>query len=81
MRLSIQKWGNSASVRLPALLLEQMGVGIGSELTATITQDGLVLRPKKQRKQYNLADLLAKITPENKHNEIDCGAPVGKEQI
>jgi antitoxin component of MazEF toxin-antitoxin module len=81
MRLTIAKWGNSASVRLPALLLEQMGVGIGSELSATMTKEGLVLQPQKQRKQYNLADLVAKITPENKHDAIDFGASVGKEQI
>lgn len=81
MRLSIQKWGNSASVRLPAALLAQIGATIGTELSVAVTHDGLLLKPEKTRKHYNLADLVAKITPENKHDEVDFGAPVGKEQI
>lgn len=29
MELSIQKWGNSAAVRLPATLSSQLGVSLG----------------------------------------------------
>ena len=29
--------------------------------------------------RYTLAELVAKITPENAHEEIDWGEPVGKE--
>jgi antitoxin component of MazEF toxin-antitoxin module len=81
MRLSIQKWGNSASVRIPAALLAQIGATIGTELSVAITHDGLLLRPEKSRKQYKLADLVAGITTDNRHDEVDFGVPVGKEQI
>ena len=57
MELSIQKWGNSAAVRLPATLLSQLGVALGDKLSAEMRPDGLVLRPA--RKAYSLADLMA----------------------
>lgn len=60
MKLSIQKWGNSASVRLPAALLEQMGASIGSALHVSITKDGLLLKPER-RPQYRLSELLAEM--------------------
>lgn len=57
MELSIQKWGNSAAVRLPSTLLSQLGVALGDKLSADMRPDGLVLRPA--RKAYSLADLMA----------------------
>jgi antitoxin ChpS len=57
MELPIQKWGNSAAVRLPATLLTQLGVTLGDKLSAKMQQDALVLRPA--RKSYELADLIA----------------------
>ncbi len=30
---------------------------------------------------YDIADLVAKITPENLHDEVDFGPPVGKERF
>ena len=35
-------------------------------------------KPKRKRK-YTLEELLAQVTPENIHPEIDFGPPVGKE--
>jgi antitoxin MazE len=44
-----------------------------------IAIDGnLVIKPKRQ-KQYSLAELIARITPENRHTEIDTGVSVGEE--
>ena len=57
MELSIQKWGNSAAVRLPSTLLSQLGVALGDRLSAEMQPEGLVLRPA--RKSYSLADLMA----------------------
>lgn len=57
MELAIQKWGNSAAVRLPATVLDQLGVGLGDRLSAVMQPDGLVLKPA--RKSYALADLMA----------------------
>lgn len=54
MKLNIQKWGNSAAIRLPATMLAEMGAGIG---------DAVEVDPKAfhvAKPQYKLAELLAK---------------------
>ena len=33
-----------------------------------------------QKKEYNLADMLAQVTPENLHPEEDWGTPQGREK-
>lgn len=60
MKLSIQKWGNSASIRLPAALLEQLGADIGSVLEVSITKEGLLLKPAR-RPRYKLAELMTEM--------------------
>ncbi|WP_028454612.1 AbrB/MazE/SpoVT family DNA-binding domain-containing protein [Chitinilyticum litopenaei] len=84
MRLSIQKWGNSASVRLPAALLEQIGATVGSTLDVTVTKDGVLLKPAR-RPSYKLADLLAQCDASQPLPE-DLAAwenmtPIGREEV
>jgi antitoxin MazE len=40
MQLTVSKWGNSLSVRLPAEAAKQIGVGEGEALTAEVSSDG-----------------------------------------
>ncbi|WP_440030384.1 AbrB/MazE/SpoVT family DNA-binding domain-containing protein [Chromobacterium amazonense] len=81
MRLAIQKWGNSASVRLPAALLEQIGAAVGSALDVTVTKDGLLLKPER-RPRYKLADLLAEMPGELPRAEgWDAMPTVGQEAL
>lgn len=81
MELAIQKWGNSAAVRLPAALLSQLGVALGDKLSADMQADGLVLRPA--RKTYSLADLMAqcdlKAAPPADVAGWEATKPVGQE--
>lgn len=57
MELSIQKWGNSAAVRLPIELLGILKVTLGDKLSVNVQPDGVLL--KAARPSYALADLLA----------------------
>jgi antitoxin ChpS len=57
MELSIQKWGNSAAIRLPAALLDRLQVALGDKLAVDIRPDGIMLKPKRQT--YVLEDLIA----------------------
>ena len=57
MELKIQKWGNSAAVRLPAVLLEQIDASVGSSLNADVRPDGVLLSPA--RRKYSLDELIA----------------------
>jgi antitoxin ChpS len=55
MKLNIQKWGNSAAIRLPAAMLAQIGAGIGD----SVEIDPAAIRVAKPK--YKLADLLAEM--------------------
>jgi len=57
MELRIQKWGNSAAVRLPAMLLEQINAYIGGALDAEVRSDGVLLTPVRK---YSLDELIAR---------------------
>jgi len=57
MELSIQKWGNSAAVRLPTELLGLLKVTLGDKLSVNVLAEGVLL--KAARPSYSLADLVA----------------------
>ena len=57
MELSVQKWGNSAAVRLPTELLGLLKVALGDKLTVQLQPDGVLLKPK--RPEYSLDELVA----------------------
>lgn len=57
MELSIQKWGNSAAVRLPTELLGILKVTLGDKLSVNVHPEGVLL--KAARPSYSLADLVA----------------------
>ncbi|MEO7495540.1 MAG: PbsX family transcriptional regulator [Massilia sp.] len=57
MELSIQKWGNSAAVRLPTELLGILKVSLGDKLSVNVQPEGVLL--KAARPSFSLADLVA----------------------
>ncbi|AEI82204.1 PemI-like protein (plasmid) [Cupriavidus necator N-1] len=61
MELSIQKWGNSAAVRLPTTLLEQLKVALGDKLSVDVRPDGVMLKPARHK--YSLDELVAQCDP------------------
>ncbi|MDM0020117.1 MULTISPECIES: AbrB/MazE/SpoVT family DNA-binding domain-containing protein [Variovorax] len=77
MHVVIKKWGNSASVRLPASVMKSLNLQL--DQTVDVRDEGgrIVIEPV--RDAVDLADLLAGITPENLHGEAEFGPAVGKE--
>jgi antitoxin MazE len=74
----IAKWGNSLAVRIPLAIAKQASLAEGDAVKLALDREGhIVLRPARQR--YELADLVARITPKNRHRETDWGRPQGKE--
>lgn len=61
MKLNIQKWGNSAAVRLPAAILAQLGLKAGDVVDADIAGNTVTLRAAKRR--YTAAELNAQCDP------------------
>jgi antitoxin MazE len=74
----IAKWGNSLAVRIPLAIAKQASLAEGDSVKLALDPDGgIVLRPT--RRKYELADLVAQITPRNRHRETDWGRPQGEE--
>ena len=78
MEAKVRRWGNSLGLRIPKALAEEAGIEADSAVDLTVRNGEIVVRPLRRRK-FKLKDLLAKVTDENKHEEIDFGPPVGKE--
>ena len=75
----IVKWGNSLAVRIPKPLAEEAGVREGDSIVIEAA-DGLIhLRPKQR--VPTLRELVAQITTENRHDEIETGPERGKEHV
>ena len=68
--LTIRKSGNAQIISLPKLLLEQIGVGIGDRLDATLQDGKIILEPRKV-KELTLEEILEGITPETYQTEED----------
>jgi antitoxin MazE len=78
MKAVVKKWGNSASVRIPAAVLQAAKLRLEDSVDVREESGRIVIEPVSG-KEYDLSELLKRITPENLHVEADFGRPVGKE--
>ena len=78
MRVTVKKRGNSASVRTPSPIMEAAHVRLDQRVDVRAERGRIDIEPVRAR-AYDLATLVAGITDENRHVEIDFGGPVGKE--
>ena len=78
MQTRVQKWGNSLGLRIPRGLADELGLGVGTEVSLTAKDGELILKPSLPSR-LRLGDLLAGITPENIHASVDTGDAVGSE--
>ena len=76
MKTRIQKWGNSLALRIPKPLADEAGLDENAEVELTMRDGQLIVQPAAH---FTLEALLAQITPENLHDEIDSGSPLGNE--
>ena len=80
MTAVIKKWGNSLAVRVPKELAKSLNLVEGKKVTIVQKNNSFEVRPEiAKAKKYSLEKLVSCISAENIHEEIDWGAPVGKE--
>ena len=80
MRTQIRKWGNTLVVCIPETVAEEIHLQQGTPVEITLAKERLVIDfPSKVETPLTLEALLAGITEQNMHHEIDAGAPVGNE--
>ncbi len=80
MRAIVKKWGNSASVRIPAALMDAANLELDDAVEVREEGGRIIIEPVRQ-KRYQLTELVAGITSRNQHGEVDFGPPVGKEML
>lgn len=78
MKVVVKKWGNSASVRIPAAVMRAAHLDLDDAVDVREESGRVVIEPI-ERKEYSLDDLVSRITPGNLHEEADFGPPAGKE--
>lgn len=78
MRATVKRWGNSASVRIPAAVMEAARLHLDQPVDVREEAGRIVIEPI-QEPTYDLATLVAGITDENRHESVDMGPPVGRE--
>lgn len=78
MRTKVQRWGNSLAVRIPKAFAEDLGLQEGNPVEIGVVEGDLVVSPPPSR-PFTLARLLAEVTEDNLHHEVDTGPAVGAE--
>ncbi len=78
MKTTVKQWGNSAAVRIPAVVMRAMHLDLDAAVDVREESGRIVIEPVHQ-KTFVIADLLKNITPKNQHAAVDFGAPEGKE--
>lgn len=78
METRVQKWGNSLALRIPKPLASQIGLEPNSPVELSLRGKKLVIE-LVTTPELNLDDLLARVTKDNIHGEVDTGPPIGRE--
>jgi antitoxin MazE len=78
MRTRVQKWGNSLALRIPKSFANEVGLRKEASVEISLVEGKLVITPITEPK-LSLNQLLASVTEENLHHEVDTGPAVGNE--
>ncbi len=78
MRVQIKKWGNSASVRIPASVMAAAAVQLDQAVEVREEGGRIIIEPISAP-VYDLDDLLAQMTPDTFPEDVDFGKALGGE--
>lgn len=83
MEIEMGKWGNSAAFRVPAELVRQSGMTVGSKMEIVFEDGALKIKPLKQKitRAERYARIIASIEKYGPGEEMDWGPDVGNEII
>jgi len=76
MKVLVKKWGNSASVRIPAAVMAASRLTVDQTVDVRVEGGHIVIEPIRVDE---LEMLVAGITPDNLHGEVSFGPAIGKE--
>jgi antitoxin MazE len=76
--LTVQQWGNSLAVRIPAAIARQVQFVVGQPVEISVDDFGVVVH-KKGRPKLSLEQRLAAFDPEKHGGEVITSGRVGAE--
>lgn len=86
MDINIQKWGNSLGLRIPKVILDELGIRNGDKVNLSIEDDHIVIKKNKYN-EFSIKDMaeqlyrkpFSKLGGVASSEEFDWGNPVGDE--
>jgi len=78
MKTRVQKWGNSLALRIPKPFATEIGLEQNSPVEVLLEGGKLVVVPVVEA-GWTLEQLLAQVTEDNLHGEIETGPAVDQE--
>ncbi len=76
---SLQKWGNSAGIRIPKKIIEEAHLELNEPLEIRVEGRSVILTPVKKKEKITLEKLLHNVKPQDVGGEDDWGSPLGNE--
>ncbi len=74
----VEKWGDSAAVRIPGAILDAARVRLDQPVDVR-EEGGRIVIETVRPARYDVESLVAGITDDNRHEAIDMGGAVGRE--
>ncbi len=78
MKTRVQKWGNSLALRIPKSVAAEVGLDQDALVELSLVDGKLVVAPVVEP-AVTLDQLLAGVTEDNLHREVDTGPAIGNE--
>lgn len=78
MKTAVRKWGNSAAVRIPTVVMQAAHLSLDQEVDIREVGGSVIIEPVQQG-SHNLAVLLGGIIDDNLYGAIPTGDIVGRE--
>jgi antitoxin MazE len=78
MKIIVKKWGSSASVRIPASVMAAAALSLDQAVDVREEAGRSVIEPIREA-TFDIDDLVAAITDENRHDKVDSDPAVGQE--
>lgn len=77
MKTKLERWGKSLALRIPKSFAIKADLTEGELVDLTLVDGKIIIQ--RSSTGYALGDILADITSDNVHTEIDFGDPLGNE--
>jgi antitoxin MazE len=78
VKTRVQKWGNSLALRIPKSFAIEVGLLNDTSVDVSLANGKLIVVPI-EKPSVTLRNLLARVTADNLHHEVDSGPAVGME--